>query len=96
MNARAQFLKAAAESFASGIAAAFVVTSAYWIATGSFPSLTTSLIASQIVTWAWGGVQAYRLSRKWQQVMASYHLPALGEGIDIPHRPPVNDEDGAS
>lgn len=95
MSARAQFLKAAVESFASGAAAALVVNATYWLAVRDFPSLVTSLIASQVVTWVWGGVQAYRLNREWQRVMASYNLPALGEGIDIPHRPPV-DEDGAA
>jgi hypothetical protein len=40
-------------------------------------------------------VQAYRLNRDWQRVMASYNLPALGEGIDIPHRPPVEEEGAA-
>lgn len=94
MSARAQFLKAAVESFASGAAAAAVFNAVYWLAVRDLPSLVTTLIASQVVTWVWGGVQAYRLNREWQRVMASYNLPALGEGIDTPHRPPV-DEDGA-
>jgi hypothetical protein len=96
MNTRAQFLKAAVASFASGAAAAAVFNAAYWLVVRDFPSLVTSLIASQVVTWVWGGAQAYRLNRKWQRVLASYNLPALGEGIDIPHRPPVDDEDGAA
>lgn len=95
MSARAQFVKAAVESFASGAAAAAVFNAAYWLVVRDVPSLLTSLIASQVVTWVWGGVQAHRLNREWRQVMASYDLPALGEGIDTPHRPPV-DEDGAS
>ena len=95
MSARADILKAVTASFASGAAAAAVVNAAYWLTTGNLPSLVTSLVASQVVTWAWGGAQAYRLNRKWQAVLASYNLPALGEGIDTPHRPPLDDEDGA-
>lgn len=96
MSARAQFLKAAVESFASGAAAAAVFNAVYWLAVRDFPAVMTSLIASQVVTWVWGGAQAYRLNRQWQQVLDSYNLAALGEGIDIPHRPPVDDEDGAA
>lgn len=97
MRARAEFLKAAVESFASGAAAAAAFNGGYWLATGDLPSLVTSLIASQVVTWVWGGQQTYRLNRKWEAVLASYQLPALGEGIDTPHRPPVdNERDGGA
>ncbi|MFM9616771.1 hypothetical protein ACKI14_02275 [Streptomyces turgidiscabies] len=96
MRARAQFLKAVVESFASGVVAAAGFNGGYWLATGEFPSLVTSLIASQLVTWVWGGQQAYRMNRKWQAVLDAYERPALGEGIDIPNRPPLDDEDGVA
>ncbi len=94
MSTRSQVVRAAAASFASGVAAALLVNATVWIATGELPSLITSLIASQAVTWVWGGVQAYRLNAKWARVIAAYNLPAFGEGVDTPHRPPVADEDG--
>lgn len=96
MSARAQVLKAAVESFTSGVAAAAAVNAVWWLAVRDLPSLVTSLICSQVVTWAWGGVQVYRLNRRWQAVLASYDLPALGEGIDTPHRPPADERDGGA
>ncbi len=95
MNTRLQFLKVLAESFAAGAAAALVVTPVWYAATGELPSTLTTLIAAEIVTAAWGAGQAIRFRRKWQSVLDAYQRPALGEGIDIPHRPPVEDEDGA-
>ena len=92
MTFRAQAVKAVIESFASGVAAALVVNGVWGLAVRDFPSVVTSLIASQVVTWLWGGAQAYWLNRRWQAVLDSYNRPALGEGIDIPHRPPVDDE----
>ena len=89
MSARAQFVKAAVESFASGAAAAAVFNAVYWLAVRDLPSLVTTLIASQVVTWVWGGVQTYRLNQQWQRVMASYNLV---NGRPAHLSPLINDE----
>ncbi|BCM70932.1 hypothetical protein EASAB2608_06266 [Streptomyces sp. EAS-AB2608] len=91
MNTRLQFLKVLAGSFASGAVAALAVNAGWWLVTGDIPSLVTTLITSQIVTSGWGAAQALRFHRKWQQVIAAYDRPALGEGIEIPHRPPADE-----
>jgi hypothetical protein len=96
MSMRLQFLKAAVESFAAGAVAGLVANVAWFLATGDLPSLLTAVIAAQVVTSLWGAGQALRFRRKWQAVLASYNRPALGEGIDIPGRPPLDDEDGAA
>ena len=96
MSTRLQFLKILGESFAAGAAAALVVNTVWFAVTGGLPSLVTSLIAAEIVTALWSAGQAWRWRRKWLTVLASYRRPALGEGIDIPGRPPLDDEDGAA
>lgn len=96
MSTRMQYLKAAIESALAGAVAGAAVNAAWFLITGRFPSLLTSLIAADIVTTLWGAGQAIRFRRKWQAVLASYNRPALGEGIDTPHRPPLDDEDGAA
>ncbi|MFE0800130.1 hypothetical protein [Streptomyces sp. NPDC058812] len=90
MTARTDFLKAAVESFAAGAAAGLVVNAVWFAATGETPSLLTTVIGAQVVTCLWGGMQALRFRRKWQRVLASYNQPALGQGIEIPHRPPAD------
>jgi hypothetical protein len=92
VNTRLQFLKAAAQSLAAGFAAGLVTNALWFAATGHTPSLLVGLLAADAVTAVYGAAQAIRFRRKWQQVLASYNLPALGEGIEIPHRPPADDE----
>lgn len=94
MSTRTQFLKAAAQSFAAGATTGLFVNAVWFVATGQTPSLLTAVIAAQIVTSLWGAGQAIRFRRKWQRVLASYQRPALGEGVDTPHRPPADDEQG--
>jgi hypothetical protein len=97
MSPRRQFLKSLGQSFVSGLVAALVANAVWLAITGGTPSYLTTLATSQVVTWLYGARQAYRFHRKWQAVLASYERPALGEGIDIPHRPPVdNDRDGGA
>ncbi|MFB7736251.1 hypothetical protein ACFC08_18060 [Streptomyces sp. NPDC056112] len=86
---RFPFLRLIVESFASGATGALVVSGVWLLVTGGLPSLLTTLLAGQAVTTAWSIGQAARFRRKWQTVLASYELPALGEGIDIPNRPPT-------
>ena len=93
MNAR-QYLVIAFHSVLAGAVAAAAVNGVWFAVTGSLPSLVTSLITVEAVTTVWSIGQAARFRRKWLTVLASYDRPALGEGIDIPHRPPVDDEDG--
>ncbi|MFF4791919.1 hypothetical protein ACFY2M_19620 [Streptomyces sp. NPDC001276] len=89
------YLRLAAESFLAGAAGAVFVNGVWLLATGGYPSLLTTLLLSELVTTAWSIGQAARFRRKWQTVLASYELPALGEGIDIPNRPPTPlDDDG--
>lgn len=90
---RRPFLRLLSEAFLSGIAGAAVVNAVWLAATGEPPSLLTALLGVEAVTTVWSLVQAFRFRRKWQQVLASYQLPALGEGIDIPGRPPADDEE---
>lgn len=92
MSTRLQYLKVLGETFAAGAAAALAVNAAWFAVTGDLPSLLTSLIAAEAVTVAWSIGQAIRWRRKWQAVLATYERPALGEGIDTPHRPPLDDE----
>lgn len=89
------FLRVASQGVAVGAAGALVVNVVWLLTTGRQPSALTNLLLSQVVTSLWSLGQAARFRRKWQMVVASYNLPALGEGIDIPSRLPV-DEDGAA
>lgn len=96
MAEREPYFATAVTSFLSGVLAAVPVTGAWLLATGEPPSLLVTIIVSQAVAYAWSTGQAIRFQRKWQQVLDAYERPALGEGIDIPHRPPADDEGGAS
>lgn len=93
MSSRPPYLIVAFHSFLAGAAAALIVNAVWFVATGHLPSLLTSLLVTEAVTAVWSIGQAARFYRKWMGVLASYDLPALGEGIDTPGRPPV-DEDG--
>ncbi|MEW1629690.1 hypothetical protein AB0387_20170 [Streptomyces sp. NPDC089173] len=84
-----------AQAFLSGMAGALVVTGIWFVAAGETPSPMASLVCAQFVTTAWSLFQAARFRRKWQAVLASYNKPALGEGLDIPHRPPADNEKGS-
>ncbi|MEW1548357.1 hypothetical protein [Streptomyces tsukubensis] len=91
---RFPLLRLLTHAFLSGMAGALVVSGIWLVAAGETPSPTTTLVGAQIVTIAWTLVQAARFRRKWQAVLASYSEPALGEGIDTPHRPPADNEEG--
>ncbi|HEY9372848.1 hypothetical protein [Streptomyces sp.] len=85
-------LRLIAEAAVSGVAGGLVANGVWLAATGDVPSLMTTLLLSEAVTTAWSLWRAARFRRKWQTVLASYSLPALGEGIDIPGRPPLDEE----
>lgn len=89
---RRPLLRMITEAFLSGTAGALIVALLWFSATGEPPSMLTTLLGAEAVTTAWSIAQAVRFRRKWQTVLASYNQPALGEGIDIPHRPPTDDE----
>ncbi|MFE7115005.1 hypothetical protein ACFU99_06215 [Streptomyces sp. NPDC057654] len=92
---RFPLLRLLAQAFLSGVVGALVVTGIWLVAVGGIPSPITGLVCAQLVTTAWSLVQAARFRRKWQTVLASYNQPALGKGIDIPHRPPADNEEGS-
>lgn len=96
MSARPPYLIIAFHSFLAGSLAALAVNAVWFAATGELPSVLTSIVAADTVVAAWSIGQAARFRRKWQTVLDAYERPALGEGIDIPHRPPVEDEGGAA
>ncbi|MFJ5071275.1 hypothetical protein ACIQC7_33140 [Kitasatospora sp. NPDC088556] len=86
-------LRLLAQAFLSGVAGTLAVTGIWFAAAGETPSPMTGLVCAQIMTTAWSLVQAVRFRRKWQAVLDSYNKPALGEGVDIPHRPPADNEE---
>jgi len=86
-----KFLKMLLRSLAAGAVAGVAVNLAWLAVTGRSPSLLTSLVATQAVTTVWSLAEALRWQRKWQRVVADYQRPALGEGIEIPHRPPADE-----
>jgi hypothetical protein len=95
MSEREPYFTTAVTSFLSGVLAAVPVAGTWLLATGEPPSLLVTIVVSQAVAYTWSTGQAIRFQRKWQQVLAAYERPALGEGIDIPNRPPA-DDGGAS
>ncbi|MFJ2778083.1 hypothetical protein [Kitasatospora sp. NPDC087315] len=86
-------LRLLAQAFLSGMAGALAVTGIWLVTTGETPSPMTGLVCAQIMTTAWSLFQAARFRRKWQAVLDSYNAPALGEGVDILHRPPADNEE---
>jgi hypothetical protein len=76
----------------SGASAALVVQGVWLIAVGHPASFLTVFVVGEIATTVWSLWQAARFRRRWQALLAAYRQPALGEGIDIPHRPPADDE----
>lgn len=96
MRRRSQYLIIAFHSFLAGAVAAAAVNAVWFAVTGRLPSVLVSIVAADTVVAVWSVGQAARFRRKWQAVLNAYERPALGDGIDIPHRPPVDDEDGAA
>jgi hypothetical protein len=94
MSTRPPYLIVALHSCLAGAVAGLAVNAVWFAVTGELPSLLTSLLVTEAVTAVWSIGQAARFYRKWMTVLASYDLPALGEGIDTPGRPPADDEDG--
>lgn len=95
---RFPLLRLLAQAFLSGMAGALVVTGIWLVAAGETPSPMVGLVGlvcAQLVTTAWSLIQAARFRRKRQAVLVSYNKPALSEGIDIPHRPPADNEEGS-
>lgn len=86
-----KFWKLALEGAATGLVSGLAVSALWQMFTGHAPSLLVLLVASEAATTVWGLVQAARFRRKWQTVLAAYQQPALGEGIEIPHRPPADE-----
>ncbi|WP_030185959.1 hypothetical protein [Streptomyces capuensis] len=73
-----------------GIATGALVTVLWMTAFGRPPALIELLLASYALTFTWSRIRDARLRNQWQGVLDSYHQPALGQGIDIPHRPPTD------
>ncbi|MBD0673928.1 hypothetical protein [Streptomyces sp. CBMA156] len=90
---RFPLLRLLAQAFLSCVTGALVVNGVWLVVAGEMPSPMTGLVCAQIVTTAWSLVRAVRFRRKWQAVLDSYNKPALGEGIDIPHRPPADNKE---
>lgn len=84
------FRRTVAEGFVAGASAGGVFVGAWFAVTGSVPSLVITVVGVNVLTALWGSWRAARLLRKWNAVLAAYERPALGEGIDTPHRPPVD------
>lgn len=91
MTGRRTYLIVAFHSFLIGAVTAAIVNAAWYLATDSLPSVLASIVAADTAVAVWSIVHAARLRRKWQAVLDAYERPALGEGIDIPHRPPADD-----
>lgn len=87
-------MKALIRHFLGGVMAAAVANVSWLVVTGATPSLLAALIASDVAAGVYLIVQYARFRRKWQSVLASFQRPALGEGTDIPHRPPADEPDG--
>lgn len=92
MSAHHDLLTALGRHFLGGIAAGAAAAGLWYLVTGSLPSTLTSLITADIAAGLYLVVQFARFRRRWQMVLASYELPALGEGIDTPHRPPADEQ----
>ncbi|MFE2832233.1 hypothetical protein ACFXI6_14465 [Streptomyces mirabilis] len=86
------FRKLAVEGAVTGLVSGAAVSLLWQLALGRWPSLLELLVAGQAATTVWSLWQAARFRRRWQTVLDSYGRPALGEGIDIPHRPPTDEQ----
>jgi hypothetical protein len=83
--------KLAVEGATTALVSGLSVSALWQVGTGRPPSLTVLLIAAEAATTVWSLAQAVDFRRKWQTVQAAYEQPALGEGIEIPHRPPADE-----
>lgn len=87
-----QYVKGVAENLLAG-AVVGLVTDAVWLTATEHPaSLLVNVTSAYLASTAWAVAKSVRSYRQWQRVLASYDQPALGEGIEIPHRPPADDE----
>ncbi|MFD9868516.1 hypothetical protein ACFXI8_27110 [Streptomyces niveus] len=82
-----------AEGFVVGAAAGGVFVGVWFAVTGSVPSLVPTVVGVNVLTALWGSWRTARLIRQWNAVLAAYERPVLGEGIETPHRPPVDDSE---
>ncbi|WP_405888809.1 hypothetical protein OG762_36610 [Streptomyces sp. NBC_01136] len=87
-----KFLKLAVEGVVTGLLSGAAVSVLWQVAFGRWPSLLELLAAGEAATTVWSLWQAARFRRKWLAVLDAYRRPALGEGIDIPHRPPADEQ----
>lgn len=95
MRRRISYLTVAIESFAAGAIVGLAVNAVWFAVSGEVPTLLATVVTVDIVTAVWAGWRAVQAHRRWLAVLDSFHRPALGEGIDIPGRPPVDGEGGA-
>lgn len=84
----------ALQSILSGVVSGAVVNGVWFLATGDTLSPLASIIAAQCAAWGCAAAHAVRARRQWQTVVDAYNRTALGEGIEIPHRPPADAEGG--
>jgi len=87
-----KFLKLAVKGAVTGLLSGMAVSLGWQVAFGRWPSLLELLVAAEAATTVWSLWQAARFRRKWLAVLDAYGRPALGEGIDIPHRPPADEQ----
>ncbi|MEU8902141.1 hypothetical protein [Streptomyces mirabilis] len=87
-----KFLKLAVEGAVTGLLSGAAASLVCQLVFGRPPSLLELLVAGQAATTVWSLWQAARFRRKWLAVLESYRRPALGEGIDIPHRLPADEQ----
>ncbi|MER5694896.1 hypothetical protein ACWDBO_31300 [Streptomyces mirabilis] len=87
-----KLLKLAVEGAATGLLSGAVVSLVCQLVFGRPPSLLELLVGGQAATTVWSLWQAARFRRRWLNVLDAYGRPALGEGIDIPHRPPADEQ----
>ncbi|MGW5930535.1 hypothetical protein ACWF2L_30535 [Streptomyces anulatus] len=76
-----------------GMVAGFFVNSLCLLATGSLPSPSAAFIGAQAVTLASSVAFVVHVRKRRAALEAQYRAPALGEGIDTPHRPPTDPAD---
>jgi len=88
------FVKTLVACAVAGAVAAAVVTGLWLLATGALPPMLMILITvdAAVVICGWWCVE--RPLRKWRAVVDAYYRPAFGEGVDTPHRPPLDGKDG--
>jgi hypothetical protein len=73
-----------------GIATGAFVTVLWMTAFGRPPALIELLLASYALTFTWSRIRDARLRNQWQAAVDAYQQPALGQGIETPHRLPAD------